>query len=132
MPNLNSSDLDENFIQTINSKYYKTHDLPKISNHHHTKDFSLFHVNIRSLSKHFDELHALLHASKIPFDVIGITESKQSLNKDFLTNVKINDYQLHTQPSKSACGGIAMYVKKSLDHSILSNLNALEDEYETL
>ena len=83
MPNLNSSDLDENFIKTINSKYYKTHDLPKISNHHHTKDFSLFHVNIRSLPKHFDELHTLLHASKIPFDVIGITESKQSLNKDF-------------------------------------------------
>ena len=25
-----------------------------------------------------------------------------------------------------------MYVKKSLDHLILSNLNALEDEYETL
>ena len=23
MPNLNSSDLDENFVQTINSKYYK-------------------------------------------------------------------------------------------------------------
>ena len=44
MPNLNSSDLDENFIQTINSKYYKTHDLPKISNHRHTKYFSLFQV----------------------------------------------------------------------------------------
>ena len=114
------------------SKYYKTHDLPKISNHHHTKDFSLFHVNIRSLSKHFNELHTLLHVSKISFDVIGITESKQSLNKDFLTNVKINDYQLHTQPSKSDCGSIAMYVKKSLDHLILSNLNVLEDEYETL
>ena len=54
------------------------------------------------------------------------------MNKDFLTNVKINDYQLHTQPSKSSCGGIAMYVKKSLDHLVLSNFNALEDEYETL
>ena len=77
-------------------------------------------MNIRSLSKHFDELHTLLHASKIPFDIIGITESKQSLNKGFLTNVKINDYQLHTQPSKSACGGIDMYVKKSLDHLTLN------------
>ena len=64
IPNLNSSDLDENFIQTINPEYYKTHDLPKISNHHHTKDFSIFHVNIISLSKHFYELHTLLHASK--------------------------------------------------------------------
>ena len=32
----------------------------------------------------------------------------------------------------SACGGIAMYVKKTHDHLILSNLNALEDEYGTL
>ena len=87
---------------------------------------------MRSLFKHFDELHTLLHASKIQFDIIAITESKQSLNKDFLTNVKINDYQLLAQPSKSDCGDIAMYVKKSLDHLILSNLNALEDEYETL
>ena len=63
---------------------------------------------------------------------MGITESKQSLIKDFLTNVKINDYQSHTQPSKRSCGGIAMSVKKSLDNLILSNLNALEDEYETL
>ena len=29
MCDLNFSDLDENFIQTINSTYYKTHDLPK-------------------------------------------------------------------------------------------------------
>ena len=72
MLNLNSSDLDENSIQTI--KYYENHDLPKISNHYHMKDFSLFHVNIRSLSKHFDELHTLLHASKIQFYIIGITE----------------------------------------------------------
>ena len=75
------------------------------------KDFSLFHVNIKSMSKHFNELHTLLYASKNPFDIIGITVSKQSVNKGFLANVKTNDYQLHTQPSKSSCGGVAMYVK---------------------
>ena len=89
MPNLNFRDLEENFIQTVNSEHYKTHDLPKISNHYHMKDFSLFYVSIRSPSKHFDDLHTLLYASDIPFDIIGITESKPSLNKDFLTNVKI-------------------------------------------
>ena len=94
--------------------------------------FSLFHANIISLSKHFDELKSLLSATKIPFDIIGLTESKQSIDKDFLTNVKINDYQLHIQPSKSSCGGIAIYIKKSLDHSVLSKFNATEDEYEAL
>ena len=73
----------------------------------------------------------LLHSSKIPFDIIGISESKQLINRKFPINVDINEYQLHvhSQPTKSACGGVAMYVKKSLDHKIF---NALEDEFETL
>ena len=98
----------------------------------HEANFSLFHANIRSLSKHFDELQSLLSATKTPFDIIGLTESKQSIDKDFLTNVKINDYRLHIQPSKSSSGGIAIYIKKSSDHSVLSNFKATEDEYEAL
>ena len=47
-------------------------------------------------------------------------------------NVDINHYQLHSQPTKGACRGMAMYVKKSLDHNVLNHLNALEDEFETL
>ena len=52
MPNLNKSDLDENFIHTINSKYHSVSDLIQLNKM--STDFSLFHVNIRSLSKHFD------------------------------------------------------------------------------
>ena len=62
----------------------------------------------------------------------GISESKQLINSEFLTNVDINDYQLHSQPTKSACGGVATYVKKSLDHKVLKRLNVLEEEFETL
>ena len=43
----------------------------------------------------------LLHnSSKIPLDIIGILESKQLINSEFPTNVDINDYQLHSQPTK--------------------------------
>ena len=59
-----------------------------------------------------------------------MTETKQLVNKDFFTNVNIGDYQLHTQPSRSSCGGVAKYIKKALDHKILHDLNALEDEVE--
>ena len=97
-----------------------------------SNNFSMFHVNTRSLTKHFDQLYSLICAIKIPFDVIGLTETKQSINKDFLLNVNIDGYQLHTQPTKSLCGGTAIHVKKSLDHKVLHDLNALEDEFETL
>ena len=49
----------------------------------------LFHVNLRSSTAHFDELHTLLGNLKIPFDFIGITETKQCKDNDFLTNVTI-------------------------------------------
>ena len=84
------------------------------------------------MTKHFDQLYSLICATKIPFDVIGLTETKQSINRDFLLNVNIDGYQLHTQPTKRLCGGTAIYAKKSLDHKVLHDLNALEDEFETL
>ena len=132
LPNLNSFDIDENLIQAINSKYYKVHDLAKLNINNQSNNFSMFHVNTRSLTKHFDQLYSLICATKIPFDVIGLTETKQSIIKDFLLNVNIDGYQLHTQPTKSLCGGTAIYVKKSLDHKVLHDLNALEDKFETL
>ena len=61
-----------------------------------------------------------------------MTETKQLVNKDFLTNVNIEDYQLHTQPTRSSYCGVVMYITKALDHKILHDLNALEDEFETL
>ena len=77
LPNLNSCNLDENLVHTINSSYRKIGELTKLKKNFHSHHFSLFHVNIRSLTKHFHELHLLLHSSKIPFDVIGISESKE-------------------------------------------------------
>ena len=114
LPDLNSCDLDENLVQTINSSYHKIGDLPKVNMKSHFHNFSLFHVNIRSLTKHFDEVHLLSHSSETQFYVIGISESKQLINREFPTNVDINDYQLHSQPTKSAWGAVAMYVKNFL------------------
>ena len=46
--------------------------------------------------------------------------------------MQINGYSLYTQPSKSACGGCALYVNSQLDHHVRNDLSALEEEYETL
>ena len=130
MPNLNKSDLDENFIHTINSKYHSVSDLIRLNKM--STDFSLFHVNLRSPSKHFDELHSLISTSQVHFDVIGITETKQLINTDFLTNVNMDGYRLHTQPTHKSCGGVGIYVKSSLDYIVRSDLGTCEDEFETL
>ena len=94
--------------------------------------FSVFHVNIRSLSKHFGELQSLINSTKIPFDIIGVTESKQLLNTDFAVNVSLGGYHIHSQPTKSTHGGVVMYVNKHLDYAPRDDSSVLEDEFETL
>ena len=61
MPNLGDFDMDENLVHAINSNYISMSDLSslKLPN----SAFSLFHMNIRSLSAHFDELLQLLGIS---------------------------------------------------------------------
>ena len=116
-------------MHSIDSKYHKVSDL---SNLNTAKTFSLFHVNIQSLTKHFSELHSLINSTKIPFDIIGITESKQTIGMDFALNVNMIGYNIHTQPTKSLHGDIAMYLKKTLDYTIRDDLSVVSDEYETL
>ena len=77
IPSLDNFDLDETISrQSIISML--------------TYQISLFDLNTRSLSKNFDQLQNVLSATKTKFDLIGITETKQKINKDFITNVSIS------------------------------------------
>ena len=46
------------------------------------------------LSKNFDQLQNVFSGAKIDFDLIGITETKQQVDKDFLVNVNITGYHM--------------------------------------
>ena len=94
--------------------------------------FSVFHTNIRSLSKHHDTLHTQLSMINIPFDVIGISETKEQVDNEFITNVEVRGYSMYSQPSKSSCGGCAIYVNSQLDQEVRNNLSVLEEECETI
>ena len=87
---MNDFEIDDNIVNTVYSKY---HTLNEISQLNLTRNnFSIFHTNIRSLSKHVDSLHTQLGSTNIPFDIIGITETKQQVDKDFLVNEDLEGY----------------------------------------
>ena len=96
---LDNFDFDENYVQAIYPKYYDLPEFSKLYSSLSGKTFSIFHVSTRSLSKKFDQLQNVLSAAKIDFDLIGITETKQQVDKDFLVNVNITGYHMYTQPS---------------------------------
>ena len=50
--------------------------------------FSVFQTNIRSLSKHHGTLRTQLSMINIPFDVIGISETKEQIDNVFITIVE--------------------------------------------
>ena len=68
----------------------------------------------------------------IPFDVIGISETKEHIDNEFISNVELRGYPMYSQPSKSFCGGCAIYVNSQLDHQVRNDLSVLEEEYETI
>ena len=73
LPNLGDYDIDEHLPTNLNSSY---HTLQDISNSDYSQnDFSLLHMNIRSLSCHFDELFSTLVSLKIKFDIVGVSAS---------------------------------------------------------
>ena len=122
-------DMDENLIHKVNSDYYDIITFPKTMK---TKDcFSLFHVNLRSLSAHIDEMQALLTALKSRLDVIGVSETKKKTG-GFLKNVTLSGYVLHSQYSSSSAGGVALYVKEDLQHMMRDDISTCEDEFETI
>ena len=67
LPHMNDFDIDDNLINAVNSKYYSLNEMNKIILAR--KNFSIFHTNIRSLSKHIDSLHTQLSSISIPYDV---------------------------------------------------------------
>ena len=130
MSNLGDFDMDENLVHAINSNYISLSDLSSLKLT--SSAFSLFHMNIRSLSAHFDELLQLLGTFKFNFDVIGIFGTKEKSSDGFLPNVTLPGYNLHSQPTKSSAGGVALYVRSSLDHKIRQDFSITKDQFEII
>ena len=89
-------------------------------------------MNSRSLTLHFDQLYSLISNLKIPLVLIGITETRQQKDITFLTNVNINGYNLHAQPSKNHAGSAAIYIRSDIYCKVRDELYALEDEFESM
>ena len=112
LPNLGDYDIDEHLPSNVNSSYYTLQDLSTLSTS--DNDFSLFHMNTRSLSLHFDELISTIATLKINFDVIGLSETWNSIQNPIKTNVEIPGYKYFPCGSQSQNGGLALYVKTGL------------------
>ena len=73
-------------------------------------DFSLFHLNIASLSKHKEELETTLTMLNFKFDVIGISETKIKKNSAPIYDVSLKGYNFYSTPTESERGGVSLFI----------------------
>ena len=130
LPNLSDYDIDENLDVRISSHYCTVEELR--SKDITAKDLALPHMNIRSLPLHLDELLTLLEHLSIDFQVIGLSEIKDSLESPIVSNIEIPGYKFHHTPSKSACGGVGIYVKSDIKADKHDDLSLCCNEFETV
>ena len=109
---LNSLEFDEAMTETmsgVNCKYYDANDFSNLDSG--SNNFSLFHLNIASLSKHFGELRALLGQLGHGSNIIGITET------GFQNNIPL--------PTKGVKGGVLFYISDNLQYTERVDLNSI-------
>ena len=133
----NDADLDDNDnLSPINCNYFDYDEFNKAS-FNSNKSFSIFHLNIHSITHHIDELKELLsvlESGNFEFDILAITESK--LNSDLAPTVNITIPNYHppvSTPSDAEKGGVLLYVNKRIpDFKVRSDLNAILYESKLL
>ena len=130
LPNLSDYDIDENIEPDINCNYYNVQEIHSLETSN--KDLSLLHMNIRSLSLHYDELFTLLGSIGIDFQLIGLSEIKDSVSSPISTNIDIPGYKFHHTSSQSAAGGVGIYVKSDLKANKRLDLSISTCDFETV
>ena len=139
-PSNSPEDNDEaDTLSSLDFEYYNLCDFEKMTkNNSQDKSMSIIHTNIRSYSKNMQSFMILLSDLQYEFDIIGLTETWQNINKKHLiTSELLPNYQTyeyicgHTQ--NSGCG---LYVKQGIHYDRRDDLSCsyLENncEYEIL
>ena len=123
LSNLSDYDTDENLTPNITSQHCTLGELSsfQVSN----KTFSLFHMNIRSLSFYFEELCALLATANSDFQVIGLSEIRVSSFAPIQANIELPGYNFHLTTYRSAGGRVGIYVKSNLTVSEMICLSVI-------
>ena len=73
-------------------------------------DLSFIHMNIQSLSCHFDDLYSMLINLNISLSVVAVSETWNSVAKPLSTNLDIPGYTFLSSRSQSHNGGVGLYV----------------------
>ena len=110
--NVNSDDNAES-LNSSNCNYYKCKDFTTAMSSTHCHNISSFHLNISSISKHFDKLISLLSLLQCNFSFIGISETRLIKDREPVLDFSLPSYSNVSTPTESSAGGVLLYISNS-------------------
>ena len=116
--------LSEDGIRDLQFDYYTPDQLNSLTRRF-TKDinFSIFHINVRSLNANHDKLCSVLSCCNLKFDVIDLSEI-WTTNIPFLSNIFYNYRSFFELPVNSKVGGVCIFVKNEINSVIRDDLKS--------
>ena len=86
--------------------------------------FSIFHNNLISLSKNFENLQSsILDALGFSFNIIGIKDTKINDSNSESAEFSLLGYEFEFVPTPLAFGDIGMFIDETLHYTILEKKN---------
>ena len=113
-----TDDGKENELKLPNGKYRKIRYFQKLSKNFKRKTLSLFHMNVCSLIKNFDDFNILLNDLNVNFHILAITESCIKKDSLSLINLQLDNYSVEQTPTETSAGGILLYMSKRLSYQL--------------
>ena len=122
------------FLKPTNDKHDEVHNnlndnSNNIDNSNHSnndkqnEDFSILHINSRSISKNVDSLETLLHSlNKFSFCVIWISETWLNKNSPDMFNIQYYE-MIHADRKEGRGGGVALYIRKTLKYKLRKDIH---------
>ena len=92
--------MDDPDSEMMTAKYYEPDEIPFLLLGT-SPDRSFFHLNISSLTFHFEELIIVLMAeNKLNLDFLGISETRLKLNRNSLNPISMPGYNIEHTPTE--------------------------------
>ena len=94
-------------------------------------DFSMIHLNIRSVVKNLNDFIIFLQMLRFNFTFLGVTETW--LKDSNVDSYNITDYNVeHNYRLHKGGGGVSLFVKSDIDYYVKTDLTLSNDFLETL
>lgn len=114
---LENNNFSKEMIKNINvskdnytCKYYDKSNVNQLFKTHHRSALSVIHININSIGKHGLELASYLEYINLNFDIIMLTETRESTTG--IINIYFPDYDVFLKNPESPKGGACILIAK--------------------